>query len=95
MCRRNWPFSGDNGSSSALSAMSEFGEAALQAKRAEKISSMCTVFAESEAISLLTRGADREEVALGIHSAIIQRTLSMLGRLPSPSGAGLCGRGSL
>lgn len=61
--------------------LAEFGEAALQAEKAEKISSMCTVFAESEAISLLTRGARREEVALGIHSAIVQRTLSMLGRL--------------
>lgn len=68
---------------SALSyPVSEFGEAALQAERAEKITSMCTVFAESEVISLLTNGAGREEVALGIHNAIIQRTSSMLGRLP-------------
>jgi predicted CoA-substrate-specific enzyme activase len=66
--------------------LSEFGEAALQAERAESISSMCTVFAESEAISLLTRGSHREEVALGIHKAISQRTLSMLGRLPSIQG---------
>lgn len=68
---------------SALSyPMSEFGEAALQAERAENINSMCTVFAESEVISLLTSGVGREEVALGIHKAITQRALSMLGRLP-------------
>jgi predicted CoA-substrate-specific enzyme activase len=60
----------------------EFGQAALTAQKAEKISSMCTVFAESEVISLLTSGAQREEVALGIHEAIFQRTLGMLGRLP-------------
>ncbi|MFC1926051.1 acyl-CoA dehydratase activase [Chloroflexota bacterium] len=66
--------------------LAEFGEAALQPQKAEKISSMCTVFAESEAISLLTGGARREEVALGIHTAIVQRTLSMLGRLPSIQG---------
>jgi len=68
---------------SALSySMSEFGEAALQAERAENITSMCTVFAESEVISLLTSGVGREEVALGIHKAITQRALSMLGRIP-------------
>ncbi|MDY6911133.1 MAG: acyl-CoA dehydratase activase [Chloroflexota bacterium] len=66
--------------------LGEFGQAALQAKKAAKISSMCTVFAESEVISLLTGGALREEVALGIHEAIGQRTLGMLGRLPSIPG---------
>jgi len=61
--------------------LGDFGKAALQAARAERISSMCTVFAESEVVSLLTRGARREEVALGIHEAIAQRMLGMLGRL--------------
>ena len=61
--------------------LADFGEAALQAQKAERISSMCTVFAESEVISLLTRGARREEVALGIHEAVIQRIIGMLGRL--------------
>jgi predicted CoA-substrate-specific enzyme activase len=60
-----------------------FGDAALQAEKAEKINSMCTVFAESEVISLLTRGARREEVALGIHEAVSLRATGMLGRLPS------------
>jgi predicted CoA-substrate-specific enzyme activase len=61
----------------------DFGEAALQAKSACKISNMCTVFAESEVISLLNSGAKRDEVALGIHEAITKRALSMLGRLPA------------
>jgi predicted CoA-substrate-specific enzyme activase len=66
--------------------LADFGAAALQSKKAEKISSMCTVFAESEVISLLTRGARREEVAMGIHEAIIQRIIGMLGRSsPMPS----------
>jgi predicted CoA-substrate-specific enzyme activase len=61
----------------------EFGEAALRANTAARISSMCTVFAESEVISLLNSGAKREDVALGIHDAITRRVLSMLGRLPA------------
>ncbi len=61
----------------------DFGAAAMQAETAAKISSMCTVFAESEVISLLNSGAKREEVALGIHESITRRVLSMLGRLPA------------
>lgn len=61
----------------------DFGKAALQAGTAAKITSMCTVFAESEVVSLLNNGARREEVALGIHEAITMRVLSMLGRLPA------------
>ncbi|MFC1924903.1 acyl-CoA dehydratase activase [Chloroflexota bacterium] len=60
----------------------DFGEAALKTENACKISNMCTVFAESEVISLMNNGARREEVALGIHESITKRTLSMLGRLP-------------
>jgi predicted CoA-substrate-specific enzyme activase len=61
----------------------DFGEAALKAITPSKISNMCTVFAESEVISLLNNGAKRDEVALGIHEAITKRVLSMLGRLPA------------
>jgi (R)-2-hydroxyacyl-CoA dehydratese activating ATPase len=61
----------------------DFGEAALRSHTAAKISSMCTVFAESEVISLLNSGAKRDDVSLGIHEAITRRVLSMLGRLPA------------
>jgi predicted CoA-substrate-specific enzyme activase len=56
----------------------QFAEAGLSAKGAEKLNSMCTVFAESEVISLVARGASRESIALGIHEAIATRTLSMM-----------------
>jgi predicted CoA-substrate-specific enzyme activase len=65
--------------------LEEFSLAALSAKRAEKINSMCTVFAESEVVSLVTQGADRNEVALGIHRAIISRAAGLLKRV-APSG---------
>ncbi|ABS55382.1 putative CoA-substrate-specific enzyme activase [Methanoregula boonei 6A8] len=65
--------------------LEEFSLAALSAKRAEKINSMCTVFAESEVVSLVTQGADRNEVALGIHKAIISRAAGLLKRV-APSG---------
>ncbi len=61
--------------------LEEFASAALSAERAEKINSMCTVFAESEVVSLVTRGASRKDVALGIHKAIVSRALSLLRRV--------------
>lgn len=61
--------------------LADFGKAALSAKKAEKISSMCTVFAESEVISLLAKGALREEVALGIHQGIVTRSVNMIGKV--------------
>jgi (R)-2-hydroxyacyl-CoA dehydratese activating ATPase len=60
----------------------EFVSAALGADRAEKLTSMCTVFAESEVISLVSRGADRGAIALGIHQAITSRTVSLAGQVP-------------
>ena len=56
----------------------EFARKALSAVRAEKLSSMCTVFAESEVISLVARGSARQEIALGIHQAISARILSLV-----------------
>jgi predicted CoA-substrate-specific enzyme activase len=53
--------------------MDEFGSIACEAQKSERISSMCTVFAESEVVSLITSGANREEVALGIHESIASR----------------------
>ena len=60
----------------------QFAAAALSATYAEKLNSMCTVFAESEVISLVAQGASREAIALGIHQAIATRTLSLLKGMP-------------
>lgn len=57
------------------------GEAALRADGAAQVSSMCTVFAESEVVGLLHRGESRERVALGLHQAVARRTLAMLKRV--------------
>ncbi len=61
--------------------LESFGAFALQADRRIQISSMCTVFAESEATSLMARGERPENIALGLHLAVVQRTLAMVGRV--------------
>lgn len=59
----------------------QLSETALRAERAVRISSMCTVFAESEVIGLLHRGESREAIARGLHEAIARRTLALLKRV--------------
>jgi predicted CoA-substrate-specific enzyme activase len=56
----------------------ELGERAMMASKSVKINSMCTVFAESEVVSLTTQGEDRQNIAMGLHQAIVERTLAML-----------------
>jgi len=46
------------------------------------INSMCTVFAESEVISLITSGKPKEQIALGLHQSIAERLQAMLSRMP-------------
>ena len=46
-----------------------------------RISSMCTVFAESEVVSLIARGEDSRRVALGLHQAIVDRVCGMIRRV--------------
>lgn len=51
------------------------------------ISSMCTVFAESEVISLIGRGEKRENIAFAVVDSIIKKVASQMGRVserPAP-----------
>ena len=59
----------------------DFGGFALRADKRIQINSLCTVFAESEATSLMARGEKPANIALGLHLAIVQRTLAMLRRV--------------
>jgi (R)-2-hydroxyacyl-CoA dehydratese activating ATPase len=61
--------------------LSELGPLALQAKNPVKITTTCTVFAESEIINWLARGKKMEDVLMGVHRGIAQRSLSLLRRV--------------
>ncbi len=54
---------------------------ALDAARGVKINNMCTVFAESEVVGLLARGAPREEIARGLHRGVAERVGNMAKRV--------------
>lgn len=61
--------------------LNEFGDLALLSQTSQSINSMCTVFAESEVVSLLSKGVKREDIACGILQSIIIRASSQLKRV--------------
>ena len=50
------------------------------------ISSMCTVFAESEVISLIGRGEARENIAFAVVDSVVQKVSAQAGKLSGGSG---------
>jgi len=66
-------------------SIESFGSKALEAEQEISISSMCTVFAESEVTSLIAKGQERKEIALGLHNSVIRRVSGMLNRV-APDG---------
>jgi len=57
--------------------ISEMGDVSLLSKNPSRISNTCTVFAETEMISLRARGEKREDIVAGIHKAAATRIISM------------------
>jgi predicted CoA-substrate-specific enzyme activase len=61
--------------------LDKFGEFSLNAEHPSPISSLCTVFAESEVISLISKGEQRENIIAGIHESIAARVVAMANRV--------------
>lgn len=61
--------------------LSELGPTALRGERAVKISTTCTVFAESEVLSWLGKGKKIEDILLGVHESIASRSIGLLRRV--------------
>jgi (R)-2-hydroxyacyl-CoA dehydratese activating ATPase len=61
--------------------LSELGPTALRGTRPVPISTTCTVFAESEVLSWLARGRRIDDILLGVHRSIAQRSIGLLKRV--------------
>lgn len=61
--------------------LTQLGAISAHSKRRLTISSMCTVFAESEVITLVAEGAAREDIVAGLHRAIAKRVGAMVKRV--------------
>ncbi len=61
--------------------LDQMGPVSLEFEHETKVSSMCTVFAESEVVSLISEGAKVADITRGIHRAISDRTISLAQRV--------------
>lgn len=59
-------------------ALEDMGELSLKSQNPAHVSSLCTVFAESEIISLAAQGYPKVDIIAGIHEAIGRRIFSLL-----------------
>jgi len=53
--------------------LEEFGNMSLNAQKTTHINSVCTAFAESEVLALISKGEKRENIIAGLHSSIADR----------------------
>jgi predicted CoA-substrate-specific enzyme activase len=61
--------------------LEQFGPLSARADAPAAISSICTVFAESEVISLISKGESRENMIAGIHESVASRISAMARRV--------------
>jgi len=62
--------------------LDELGRLSLESDSPAQISSVCTVFAESEVVSRVAEGASKVDIIAGIHQAIASRISAMAARIP-------------
>ena len=58
--------------------VSDIGKIALQSKNPVPISTVCSVFAESEVINLVTQEVPMEDILMGAHLSVIGRVVITL-----------------
>ena len=61
--------------------LDELGATALKGDRPVAISTTCTVFAESEVLSWLSRGKRIEDILAGVHRSIVARSVGLMRRV--------------
>lgn len=61
--------------------LGDLGGIALRSHRPVKISTTCTVFAESEVLSWAAKGKKLEDILMGVHRSIAARSLALLTRV--------------
>lgn len=76
-------------------SIDEIGPLALSATKKVHINSLCTVFAESEVVSLIAKGEQADAIALALHEAIATRIVTMAGRIGIKEKAIFAGGASL
>ncbi|MFH1287976.1 MAG: acyl-CoA dehydratase activase [bacterium] len=61
--------------------LEDLGELSSQSKKIVFISSMCTVFAESEIVSLVAEGCVKPDIIRGVHDSVVDRVIALAKRV--------------
>lgn len=61
--------------------VSEIGARSLEARQAVRLSTVCTVFVESDILTYLAQGKRVEDILAGVHAAIGARTVALVRRV--------------
>ena len=69
----------------------ELGEFDKKAKKNISINSICTVFAESEVISLMADKEKKENIIKGLHRGVAERTMGLIERVGLKTGVTMTG----
>ncbi len=75
--------------------LGDFGSSVFLSEKEIRINSMCTVFAESEIVSLLARGEKPEDISKSLHTSVTARCMTMLNRVSAAGPLLMAGGGAL
>jgi len=62
-------------------SLEDLGSISLESKKQAKITAQCSVFAETEVVSLMADGVEVSDIVAGIHDAIASRIMSLVYRV--------------
>lgn len=71
--------------------LGELGDEHFKSQDPAQVSSTCTVFAESEVISLLSRGIAKENIIYGVHESVASRACALAHRTGVRDDVVMCG----
>jgi (R)-2-hydroxyacyl-CoA dehydratese activating ATPase len=70
-----------NAAEALLLGLDDIGDISLKAKNPVRLTTVCTVFVESDIMSYLAQNKKVEDILGGVHSAIAARTISLVRRV--------------
>jgi len=69
----------------------DVGERSLHSKLAEHVNASCTIFAESEVVSLIAKGKRTDDILAGLHQMVARRIVALVNSTQSKGKVMVCG----
>ncbi len=58
--------------------LDKMGELSMNARETKKLSTTCSIFAESEVVSLVARGTKKEDILAGLHDSVARKVTGLV-----------------